>query len=106
MGTVRMGYEAGMDLSAGADLLLADSTDLYGLAAVPEQAGNFCHYPWDESSADPRLLPQPQTGFGLYPAGGKMLSKMQKCGISHPNCRGPGGDKALILLCRLLCLCT
>lgn len=70
-GAVRMGYEARMDLFAGADLLLADSTDLCGFAAVPEQAGNFWHYPWDESSPHPSLLPQPQTGFGLYPASGK-----------------------------------
>lgn len=70
-GTARMGHEARMDLFAGANLLLASSTDLCGIAAVPEQAGNLCHYPRDGSSADPRFLPPPQREFGLYPASGK-----------------------------------
>ena len=42
--------EARVDLFAGANLLLADSTGFCGSAAVPEQAGNFCHCPWDWSS--------------------------------------------------------
>lgn len=49
-------------------LLLADSTGLCSSAAVPEQAGNCCHYPWDWSSPASQTPSTPHTDkVGLVP---------------------------------------
>lgn len=60
--------ETRVDLFAGANLLLADSNGLCGSAAVPEQAGNFCHYPWDWlSPASQTHSSAPRQGLACTP---------------------------------------
>lgn len=72
----RLTDEARVDLFAGANLLLADSTGLCSSAAVPEQAGNCCHYPWDWSSpASQTPSTPPRQGWSCTPASGKDASR-------------------------------
>lgn len=52
----------------------------------------------------PKLLPHPQTGFGLYPC--KRQGCQLRCRVSPQDCQSPGENKAPISLCTLLYLCV
>lgn len=74
----RLKGEARADLFAGANLLLTDSTGLCGSAAVPEQPGNFCRYPWDWSSPASQTPSTPPDRVWLVPLqAARMPAEMQ-----------------------------
>lgn len=59
--------EGRVSFFAGVNLLLAGSTDLCSCAAVPEQGGNFCHYPLGWSSSVFQTLSTPWDRVWLVP---------------------------------------